>query len=137
LCSAMATIVQSTCIVDGQSPTPHGGDEERCQMVIAVIDLMPRAGQSKAMLEILRFVAEHTRSKPECLGCSLLETADGGRQLRYEEHWQATKHLHAHIQSGLYSHILRAMELASEEPKISFYEVTQTRSMELVVELRS
>jgi hypothetical protein len=39
---------------------------------------------------------------------------------------------HAHIRFGLYLRILNTVELACEEPRISFHEVPQTRSMDLV-----
>jgi quinol monooxygenase YgiN len=106
-------------------------------MIIAVLELIPQVGQRQAMVEILRFVEERARVKAECLGCGVFEAADGSGQVLYEEQWRSAKDLHAHIQSGLYLHILNAMELASEEPKISFHEVTHTRSMELIEELRT
>jgi quinol monooxygenase YgiN len=106
-------------------------------MIIATMELIPRNGQRQAMLEILRFVEERAQGKAECLGCGLFESADGTQRVLYEERWRTPKDLHAHIQSGLYLHILNAMELASEEPKISFHEVAQTQSMELIEELRS
>jgi quinol monooxygenase YgiN len=105
-------------------------------MMIAVIELIPRNGQRQAMLEILRFAEERARVKAHCLGCGVFEAADGTQRVLYEERWLSANDLHAHIQSGLYLHILNALELASEVPTISFHEVTQTRSMELIEELR-
>ena len=105
-------------------------------MIIAVMELVPRPDKRQALLEILRFVQVRVRTKAECLGCGVFEAADGTLQVLYEERWQAAKDLHAHIQSALYLRILNAMELAGEEPRISFHEVSQTRSMELIEELR-
>ncbi len=106
-------------------------------MIIASLELVPRADKRQAMLEIFRFVEERVRTKAECMGCGVFEAADGTSRVLYEEQWRSTKDLHAHIQSGLYLRILNAMELASEEPKISFHEVSNTDSLKLVEELRS
>jgi quinol monooxygenase YgiN len=105
-------------------------------MFIAVLELMPRNGQRQVLLDILRFVEEHVRSKTGCLRSGVFEAANDTQQVLYVEQWRSGKDLHAHIQSGLYLRLLNAMELAAEKPKISFHEVTQTRSMELIEELR-
>jgi quinol monooxygenase YgiN len=106
-------------------------------MIMAVMELLPRFDKRQAMLEILRFVEERVRTNPECLECGVFEAADDTQQVLYVERWRSAKDLHAHIQSGLYLRILNAMEFAREEPKISFHEVSQTRSMELIEKLRN
>jgi quinol monooxygenase YgiN len=106
-------------------------------MIIAVLELVPETKKRQAMLEVLRFVAERVKTKPECLDCGVFEEATGCQRVVYVEEWRSAKDLHAHIQSGLYSKILHAMELACEEPRIGYYEVAQTKSMELIEELRS
>ena len=106
-------------------------------MMLAVLELVPQIQKRQAMLEVLRFVAERVTSKPECLDCGVFEEAADPQRVVYMEQWRSAKDLHAHLQSGLYLRILHAMELASEEPRISFHEVSQTRSMELIRELRS
>jgi quinol monooxygenase YgiN len=111
--------------------------KKRLPMIIAVIELVPQIQKRQAMLEVLRFVAERVKAKPECLDCGVYDAADGSQRVVYEEQWRSAKDLHAHIQSGLYSKILNAMELACEEPRISFHEVSQTKSMELIQQLRS
>jgi quinol monooxygenase YgiN len=106
-------------------------------MIIAVLELVPQIQKRQAMLEVLRFVEERVRTKPECLNSGVFEEATGAQRVVYVEEWRSAKDLHTHLQCGLYSKILNAMELASEEPRISFHEVSQTRSMELIRELRS
>lgn len=105
-------------------------------MIIAAMELVPRVNKRQELLEILRFVKERVRTKAECLGCDVFETINGTPQILYQEQWRSTKDLYAHIQSGLYLRLLNAMELACEEPRISFHEVSQTRSMELIEQLR-
>jgi quinol monooxygenase YgiN len=82
-------------------------------------------------------VAERVEANPECLDCGVFEEATGAQRVVYVEEWQSAKDLRAHLQSGLYSKLLQAMELACEEPRISFHEVSQTKSMELITQLRS
>lgn len=112
------------------------GEKRQIVMIFAVLELVPQIQKRQAMLEVLRFVEERVRSKSECLECGVLEAANSPRVF-YMEQWRSAKDLHVHIQSGLYSKILHAMELACEEPRISFHEVSQTESMELIRQLRS
>ncbi len=105
-------------------------------MVFAVIKLMPQPNKRNELLEILRYVKDRASDKTGCLGCGAYEATDGSAQILYEEQWRSTKDLDAHIRSGLYRSVLNAMELAREEPQISFHEVSQTKSMELIQELR-
>lgn len=106
-------------------------------MIIALLELVPQVKKRQAMLEVLRFVEERLRAKPECLDCGVFEETNGSERVVYVEQWRSAKDLHAHIQSGLYLRILNAMELASEEPRIRFHEVSQSESMELIRHLRS
>lgn len=104
---------------------------------MAVMELVPRIDKREMLLEILRFVEERVRTKPECLGCGVFEAADRTEQVLYMEQWRSDKDLQAHIRSSLYLRILNAMDLAREAPRISFYVVSQTRSMELIEQIRS
>jgi quinol monooxygenase YgiN len=105
--------------------------------ILAVLELVPQIQKRQAMLEVLGTVAERVKANPECVSCGLFEEATDRQRVVYVEQWRSAKDLHAHIQSGLYMRILHAMELACEEPKISFHEVSQTRFMELILQLRS
>jgi len=104
---------------------------------MAVMELVPQNDKRLGLLEILRFVEEHVQGKAGCLGSGVFEAVDGTQRILYVERWGSVKELCAHIKSELYFPILSAMELASEKPRISFHEVSQTRSMELIEELRN
>jgi len=106
-------------------------------MMLAVLELVPQIQKRQAMLEVLRFVAERVKANPECLHCGVFEEATGAQRVVYVEEWRSAKDLHAHLQSGLYSKLLHAMELACEEPRIRFHEVSETRSMDLITQVRS
>ncbi len=106
-------------------------------MMLAVLELVPQIQKRQAMREVLRFVAERVKANPECVDCRVFEEANDPQGIVFVEQWRSAKDLHAHIQSGLYLKILHAMELACEEPRVSFHEVSQTRSMDLIMQLRS
>ncbi len=115
---------------------PVEAEKEKPHMVFAVIKLIPQPHKRNELLEILRYVEDRALDKPGCLGCGAYEATDGSAEILYEEQWRSSKDLDAHIRSGLYRSVLNAIELAREEPQISFHEVSQTRSMELIQELR-
>jgi quinol monooxygenase YgiN len=106
-------------------------------MIMAVMELVPSIEKRQAMLDILRFVVERVRRNRECLDCGVFEAADHREKVLYVEQWRCAKDLNTHIQSALYLSVLNAMELASEKPKISFYKVSETQSLELIEQLRS
>jgi len=106
-------------------------------MVIALLELVPQVKKRQAMLEVLSFVEDRVRTNPECLDCGVFEATNDNPRVLYVEQWRSAKDLHAHLRSGLYLRILSALELAGEEPRISFHEVSQSESMELIRQLRS
>jgi len=106
-------------------------------MILATTELAPCPDTRAALLEVLRFVQDRVRTRPGCLGCQIFEAVDGAQGLLYVESWKSAPELHAHIQSGLYLRLLHAMELATEPPRVCFHHIAQTRSMELIEDLRT
>ena len=106
-------------------------------MIVARIELEPSVGERRAMLEILQFVERGLGNNPACLSCGVYEKLDQRRTILYEEKWESEQSFRNHIRSTSYLALLNAMELAQSKPKISFNEVTNTRSMELIEALRS
>jgi quinol monooxygenase YgiN len=106
-------------------------------MIVACIELEPSLGKRKSMLEILQFVERGLRNNPACLSCGVYEKLDQNRTILYEEKWESEQSFRSHIRSTSYLALLNAMDLAQSKPKISFNEVTSTRSMELIENLRS
>jgi quinol monooxygenase YgiN len=111
--------------------------DEKAGNVIAVIEFVPVTNKRDALIQALRYVGEHVRLRPECISCGVFEAADSTMHVLYVEQWESPKGLDAHIRSSLYLRILQAMELAAEAPKISFHEISRTRSLELIEQLRS
>jgi len=105
-------------------------------MIVACIELKPSLGERKAMLEILQFVERGLRNNPACLTGGVCERLDQNRTILCEEKWESEQGFRNHIRSTSYLALLNAMDLAQSKPKISFNEVTNTRSMELIEALR-
>lgn len=105
-------------------------------MILSVIEFVPELSKRKATLEILQFVADGLRNNRECSSCSLYEGLDQDRTILYLEQWESEQGFHRHLQSSLYRRVLNAIDLARTKPRVNFYEVAGTRSMELVEELR-
>ena len=106
-------------------------------MIISLIELVPRLEKRQAMLEILQFVESGLARNPGCGGCRIYEGLDQNHTILYVEQWESKQALHNHIRSSLYLPVLNAIDLARTEPKITFHEVSDTRSMELIEALRS
>ena len=105
-------------------------------MIIAILKIKPRPERWQEVLSLLQSVQGPTQVKLGCLACEVYEMRGGESLIQYVEHWQSKEHLSRHIQSDLFLRILFAMELASEEPEISFYEVAEARGMEFIESLR-
>jgi quinol monooxygenase YgiN len=111
--------------------------ETQLVTILAVLELVPQIHERQAMLEVLGSVAERIKANPKCVSCGVFEEATAPQRVVYTEEWRSAEDLHAHIRSALYLRILNAVELSREPPKVSFHEVTKTRSMELIESLRS
>jgi quinol monooxygenase YgiN len=106
-------------------------------MVISLIELKSTIRSRGEILELLRYCADGLQTKPGCLGSGVYEAGDQNETILYLERWSSAAELHRHIQSNLYLGVLNAMDLASAPPDVRYYEVSETKSMDLIVALRS
>jgi quinol monooxygenase YgiN len=106
-------------------------------MILSLIELVPGLDQRQAMLDILRFVESGLARNPGCVGCRIYEGLDQDHTILYVEQWESKQALHNHIRSSSYLPVLNAIDLGRTEPKITFHEVSDTRSMDLIEALRS
>jgi quinol monooxygenase YgiN len=106
-------------------------------MILSFVKMNAAPGKRHSILEVLRFVQSQTRLKQGCTDCTVYEARDGRHTILYVEQWQSREGLNRHIRSDLYLRILAAMELSSEQPEISFYEVCETKGMEFIEALRA
>lgn len=106
-------------------------------MVVSLIELTSNLRNRAEILELLRYCVDGLQTKPGCLGSGIYESSDQNETILYLERWKSVEELHRHIQSSLYRGVLTAMDLASSPPSVSYYEVSETKSMELIAELRT
>ena len=106
-------------------------------MVVSLIELTSNLRSRGEILELLRYCVDGLQTKPGCLGSGIYESSDQNETILYLERWKSAEELHRHIQSNLYRGVLTAMDLASSPPNVSYYEVSETKSMELIAALRT
>jgi quinol monooxygenase YgiN len=106
-------------------------------VIISLIELKSTLRSRGEILELLRYCADDLRTKPGCLGTGVYEAGDQNETILYLERWSSAGEFHCHIQSNLYLGVLNAMDLASAPPDVRYYEVSETKSMELIAALRS
>jgi quinol monooxygenase YgiN len=76
-------------------------------------------------------------TKGGCLGAGVYEASNQEGTILYLERWESTVDFRHYVQSDRYLGILAAIDLGTEMPKIDFFEVSNIRSLELIVALRS
>jgi len=113
------------------------GATDRRGMIISLIELVPGHDTRQAMVEILHFVESRLVRHPGCVCCRIYEGLDENHTILYIEQWESEQALYNHIRSSLYLPVLNAIDLARKEPKISFHEVSNMRSMDLIEALRN
>ena len=105
-------------------------------MILSLIELTPIPGKREQILELLRFSVDRLRGRSGCLSSGVYE-ADEKETILYLERWTSEEELHRHIQSNLYLGILNATDLAMEPRGIAFCEVSDVKSLDLIVALRT
>jgi len=88
-------------------------------------------------LEILRYVQGVARGRTGCVDSGVYEQCYEERAILYLEQWQSREELSRHIQSELYLRVLLVMELASRQPEISYYDVSEVKGMAWIEDLRT
>jgi quinol monooxygenase YgiN len=105
-------------------------------VVLSLIELTSTPRSREEILELLRYCMDGVRTKTGCLGTMVYEAGDQNETILYLERWRSAEDLHRHIQSNLYLGVLNAMDLANAPPDVRYYEVSETKSMELIAALR-
>ncbi len=113
--------------------TCHPGDN----VILAVLELTSAPEKREEILELLQFSVDRLEGKPGCLSSGVYEAREDKQTILYLERWESEEALHRHVQSNLYLGVLNAMDLAMEPREINFYEISETKSMELIVALRT
>ena len=106
------------------------------QTFLSLIRIVPLPEKRDKILEMLDSVVRQAKLIHGCTGGTVCEERDNGNAILYLERWGSREALQRHVRSGLYVRVLHAMDLASEPPEISFYEISGQKGLELIEELR-
>ena len=101
------------------------------------MELTPAPDKREEILELLRFSVDRLQGKPGCMSSAVYEADEERGTILYLERWESEEALHRHIQSNLYRGVLNAIDLAVGPREITFHEISDTKSMELIVALRT
>lgn len=105
-------------------------------MVISTLRILT-APQSRA--EVVRTLAaqlDPTRVQPGCLRCDLYQDVEDQGAITLVEEWECQADLNLRLRSEDYRVVLAAIELAQEQPVITFDTVTRRGGLEVVVAAR-
>lgn len=114
----------------------HCSHRVKRDVILSLIELTPIAGKREELLELLQFCADQSQTARGCLGSDVYEAGEKSRTILYLERWRSSKELYRHLQSNLYRGVLAGIDLAEGPRRIDFYEVSDTKSMELIASLR-
>jgi quinol monooxygenase YgiN len=71
------------------------------------------------------------------MSSGVYEADDEKHTILYLERWESREALHRRIRSNPYRGVLNALDLAREPRTITFHEISDTKSMELTLALRT
>lgn len=105
-------------------------------MLLSLIRIVPIPEKRDKILEMLASVARQAKLLQGCTDGTVCEEIGNKSAILYLEIWCSREALQRHVRSGIYIRVLHAMDLASEPPEISFYEISAERGLELIQEWR-
>jgi quinol monooxygenase YgiN len=106
-------------------------------MILSIIELSPSPGKREKVLELLRFCIDRLSTKGGCLDAGVYQASNQAGTILYLERWESNEDFRRYVQSDCYLGVLAAIDLAKELPTINFLEVSNMKSLELIVALRS
>ena len=106
-------------------------------MILSFIEVRPLPGNREKILELLQFLVDSLETRRGCLAAGVYEADDEKGTILYLEQWGSDEEFRRYVQSTLYLGVLNALDLAREPPVVKFHEVSDTKSMDLIVALRS
>jgi quinol monooxygenase YgiN len=106
-------------------------------VILSFIEVSPLPGNREKILELLKFLVDSLETRRGCLDARVYEADDEKGTILYLEKWGSDEEFRRYVQSSLYLGLLNALDLAGEPPLVSFHEVADTKSLDLIAALRS
>jgi quinol monooxygenase YgiN len=101
-------------------------------MIIVTLHLKVAPEQRLNIIKTIHAMIGPTSAQSGCLHCELFNSTQNDDSLLLLEKWQSREDLDRHIKSEEFRKVMVAMDLACEQPKISFMEADSPEGMELV-----
>jgi quinol monooxygenase YgiN len=105
-------------------------------MIHSTLRVKLPAGKLREVLGILAPMAERVRVDPACLGCHVYQDAQDDRVLMLEERWRSEQDLQRRLRSSAYQTVLLLMEMAVEEPEVTFDAILQSTGLKTIADAR-
>jgi quinol monooxygenase YgiN len=86
-------------------------------------------------VQLLLSAVGRTESKTGCVACSVGRDAAEPARVRYDEAWTTEHEFRRHVQSEEFRRILVAMEMASEEPRVTIGTLSGRAGIEFLEDL--
>lgn len=105
-------------------------------MIITTLSITVPSVKRIDVVQTLRSMVEPTLAFPGCLECRLLGDINNDDFLILFQKWKSAKDLERHVRSSEFHKALVVMDLALEQPDVSFYEISSVKGFEHVESLR-
>lgn len=102
-----------------------------------MLDLMFSPENLEQAVQLLVSGIGRTEAKPGCRECLVARDAASEGHLRYSEAWDVEASFRRHIRSEEFQRVMVAMDMCSEEPRITIGELSGRKGMEYLKELHN
>lgn len=108
----------------------------RISLKTILIEMRFLPPQAEDALRLFRSVAGITEAKSGCSACSIGRDSVDEELFRYREEWDSESAFLRHIRSDEFQRVLVAMDMCREEPQVVVGNLSGTRGMDCLRELR-
>jgi quinol monooxygenase YgiN len=105
-------------------------------MILATVRMVIPPEKRAEAYQILKLVAERTRSQPGCLSCRIYRDEQVEAVFMVEVVWESQEDLDRHLRSDDYRHALFVTEMAVEPPEIKFQTISHSGGVEIIEKAR-
>ena len=102
-------------------------------MMVLILRMKVRPGNSDELLQVIRRMLEPTRVEQGCLGFRFYQDIEDRNAYTFIEEWESREDLEAHIHTESYRELLAVMDLLlAEPPQLDIHTVSQTAGIEFI-----
>jgi quinol monooxygenase YgiN len=106
------------------------------KLVTCFIDMVFDDKWAYEAVQLLVAAVGCTEAKPGCRECRVVQDAVEPRRVRYSEQWGTEADFKKHLNSNEFKHVLLAMDLCCEEPRVIVGNLTGRKGIDVLRELR-